>query len=527
MKKNLPVTDKEIVLKVTDTISSKTDLKGTITYINQKFLDISGFTENELIGQAHNIVRHPDMPAAAYQDLWQTVKKGGTWTGTVKNRCKNGDFYWVTANVTPIIESGNVTGYMSIRSKASARQVSDATEIYKKVSSGTATLVELLAEKSKPSGIAHSFFKIFDFKTALILVTLLAALLPLSLSYYSFFNEIEIFLAKLQSGEIKANEAQLYFENLKSNALIMLMIAVGFVVVINIWIVRAFSRYLNEVSYALQNMANGQLTTKIDEDFPGILGNIGSNINLTFIKLSGVIRSVSNNISYLTETSVGMNETTAQLSQAATDQDNNIANSVGILKTIEDSILSTSENVKITTELAVKSTEMASESEKSSAEIVTAMEKIAITITDVENIAYQINMLSLNARIEAARAGDYGKGFAVVANEVRKLAERSSQSAIDIAAMTDAGVVRAEDGGALIHTIIPNIENTANLIEEISNEAHKQSEAVLQINSAMDVIDKGAQQNASVAIELSETAKKLRSEAANLYELIGFFRFQK
>ncbi len=131
MRTNLPVTDKEVVLHDHTLIVSKTDLKGRITYINRDFLEISGFTEKELIGEPHNLVRHPDMPTEAFQDLWDTLKAGRPWTGYVKNRCKNGDFYWVLANATPIVEGGQITGYMSVRRKADPAVVQQVDAIYR------------------------------------------------------------------------------------------------------------------------------------------------------------------------------------------------------------------------------------------------------------------------------------------------------------------------------------------------------------------------------------------------------------
>ena len=102
MKINLPVTNNEIPLRDDIMIVSMTDLKGIITYVNKDFLEVSGFTEEELIGKNHNIVRHPDMPVEAFQDLWDVLKAGRPWNGFVKNRCKNGDYYWIEANATPI-----------------------------------------------------------------------------------------------------------------------------------------------------------------------------------------------------------------------------------------------------------------------------------------------------------------------------------------------------------------------------------------------------------------------------------------
>ena len=130
MKNNQPVTNGEYVLKESDSIVSKTDLKGCITYINEDFLRISRFEESELIGTSHNIVRHPDMPVEAFADLWASLKANRPWTGVVKNRCKNGDCYWVVANVTPIYEHNQCIGYMSVRSKPTAAQISASSEAY-------------------------------------------------------------------------------------------------------------------------------------------------------------------------------------------------------------------------------------------------------------------------------------------------------------------------------------------------------------------------------------------------------------
>src|SRR6266496_138514 len=130
VRKNLPVTDTEYPLREDTMIVSKTDLKGKLTYFNDQFVKASGFTDQELMGQPHNIVRHPDMPPEAFEDLWVTLKAGKPWTGAVKNRRKNGDYYWVLASATPIWENGQVTGYMSIRSRLSADQRAEAEHVY-------------------------------------------------------------------------------------------------------------------------------------------------------------------------------------------------------------------------------------------------------------------------------------------------------------------------------------------------------------------------------------------------------------
>ena len=138
MKINLPVTNNEIELRDDQFIVSKTDLKGLITYVNQDFLDISGFAEAELIGASHNIVRHPDMPPAAFEDLWKTLKAGRPWRGLVKNRCKNGDFYWVEATAMPLKEGEQTVGYISLRRKGTRAEIEAADAVYRGIKEGRA-----------------------------------------------------------------------------------------------------------------------------------------------------------------------------------------------------------------------------------------------------------------------------------------------------------------------------------------------------------------------------------------------------
>ncbi|MBX9650985.1 MAG: MCP four helix bundle domain-containing protein, partial [Xanthobacteraceae bacterium] len=130
MRTNLPVTNTEYPIHDHTLIVSKTDTKGKLTYFNEQFVDASGFTDAELMGQPHNIIRHPDMPPEAFEDLWVTLKAGKPWAGAVKNRRKNGDFYWVLASATPIWENGQIAGYMSIRSKLPADQREEAEQVY-------------------------------------------------------------------------------------------------------------------------------------------------------------------------------------------------------------------------------------------------------------------------------------------------------------------------------------------------------------------------------------------------------------
>ena len=143
MRVNLPVTVQEYPLPQGAALVSRTDLKGRITYVNPTFVEVSGYTLDELMGKAHNIVRHPDMPAEAFADMWDTLGRGLPWTGFVKNRRKNGDFYWVQANVTPIQRNGVAEGYMSVRSKPARPDADEADTLYRKMREGHAKGVSI------------------------------------------------------------------------------------------------------------------------------------------------------------------------------------------------------------------------------------------------------------------------------------------------------------------------------------------------------------------------------------------------
>lgn len=138
MKINMPVTNSEVMFDESTFMVTKTDVKGIISYANQSFIDISGFSEAELVGASHNIVRHPDMPAEAYADMWLNLKAGKPWSGLVKNRTKTGDYYWVVANVAPIFSNGHVSGFLSVRRKPSRQQIEAATAAYSLFKDGKA-----------------------------------------------------------------------------------------------------------------------------------------------------------------------------------------------------------------------------------------------------------------------------------------------------------------------------------------------------------------------------------------------------
>ncbi len=181
MKINMPITNVEHALTETDFIVTKTDLKGIITYANEDFIQICGFSKEELLGASHNIIRHPDMPKEVFDDLWKSMKGGRPWTGMVKNRCKNGDFYWVLANVTPYYENNTLVGYMSVRSKPSQKQITKAADDYKKFREGKASHLKIRDGKIIHKTLAGRFpsLKDISIKARLLTVITIMSLLLL------------------------------------------------------------------------------------------------------------------------------------------------------------------------------------------------------------------------------------------------------------------------------------------------------------------------------------------------------------
>ena len=181
MRVNEPVTNREIVMQDGDILVSRTDSGGRIVFVNRSFIDISGFSEQELIGQPHNIVRHPQMPKEAFADLWRTIQAGKSWEGLVKNRTKIGDFYWVRANVTPIVEEGAIKGFLSVRSKPSRDEVAAAGAVYEQFVAGRAGNRRVEGGQVVRRGLAATLSMLKQSVMARVMATLLVLSLSMAL----------------------------------------------------------------------------------------------------------------------------------------------------------------------------------------------------------------------------------------------------------------------------------------------------------------------------------------------------------
>jgi len=274
MKINEPVTNNEVVMQDGQFIVSTTDLKGTITSVNRDFIDISGFTSEELIGRNHNIVRHPDMPPEAFEDLWHTIKLDRPWIGLVKNRCKNGDFYWVKANVTPLREGGRTIGYMSVRTKPTRQEIEAAEALYRDIQAGKASL--------QPTWRQRVRRKVLDLGAPRYLMLATAASIGgmATMAGLARYGVSDMTLGAVLAGFTSAAVLGTW------------------------WVNRYIKKPVNKTITALQQIADGDYFQWVESDRNDELGHVLQNLQSTQIRLGyevNEIRNQSNELSRVKE----------------------------------------------------------------------------------------------------------------------------------------------------------------------------------------------------------------------------------
>jgi aerotaxis receptor len=571
MRTNLPVTQQEFVMPEGMTIVSCTDLKGRITYVNADFLTASGFAEHELMGKAHNIVRHPDMPEGAFADLWRTLEAGRPWTGLVKNRRKNGDFYWVVANATPLLEGGKVRGHMSVRTRPTREQVAFAEDLYRRIREGRAKGIAIHEGGVVRSGWSASFDVVgralgraslatkFALTTGLLLggqaltaAALHFASLPLAaaaglLSLAGLAGGLRLVRRIVRSSRQAAGfldafsqgnfdgiiDARGHDEMAQAMlALKRVQTRVGFEFTdakrraVEVEAQReAEAVVAREVNDAVAAATQGDLTPRIPlEGKNEFFGQLCGGVNHLLDTVSRTFTEVRVAADQLSAASDQVSQTSQSLSQSASQQAASVEQTTASLQEMSASVRQNADSAGTTDGIATRAAAEAREGGEAVTQTVAAMKSIAAKIGVIDDIAYQTNLLALNAAIEAARAGEHGKGFAVVAAEVRKLAERSQVAAQEIGQLAGSSVTLAERAGHVLRQMVPSIQKTGELVQEIAAASSEQNDGVTQITSAMNHLSGTTQQTASASEQLAATAEQLSAQAAQLQDLMAFFR---
>jgi len=296
---------------------------------------------------------------------------------------------------------------------------------------------------------------------------------------------------------------------------------------VSLWIIRSITRPLNSAVAVSNRLAEGDLTATVEVKSGDEVGLLMEAIKKMTEKFKSVVTDVKTASANVTSGSEQLSVSSEQMSQGATEQAASAEEASASVEEMNATIKQNADNAVQTEKIALKSAEDARESGKAVAEAVTAMKDIATRISIVEEIARQTNLLALNAAIEAARAGEHGKGFAVVASEVRKLAERSQTAAAEISQLSGSSVEVAERAGGMLSKLVPDIQKTAELIQEISAASREQASGADQISGAIQQLNQVVQQNAGSAEEMASTSEELTSQAEQMTETVAFFNVGK
>ncbi len=541
MRKNLPVTNVETILPDNQFIYSRTDLKGVITEANEAFCNVSAYSREEMVGQPHNMVRHPDMPVAAFNDMWLDLKAGRPWRGIVKNRRKDGGFYWVVANVSPVRENGQIVGYQSVRSRPSREEIEAATAAYAKINGGSTSLVIIHG---------HAVFRHS---------TLVKAMTSLRGQTY-FLGFLVLLLGCIDLSEVVFGlDFGWVHEVLMGLAIAYAIYFVGF-------FVPKLSRDLDKMADWTESLlTTGDLKRRLLIRRSDMLGSVVNRMDAFVSSVQATIQGMADTAKHVAESTSEVEAGMHVVHRSAEKQSEATSAAAAAVEEVTVSIGEVAEHARSTKEVALNTGDVSREGAKRSGEACATITALAGTVKEsaekvetlgqrsaeishiageIKEIADQTNLLALNAAIEAARAGEQGRGFAVVADEVRKLAERTGRATQQISSMIDliqqdtqravegmrSGASQVEEGVSLVHSaqdalqkINDEMSDTIQRVNEISHASDEQREAMTLLAQNVEQVASMTEQNVAVVTQTESMVGRLTAIVERMNKSVNQF----